>query len=330
MRYALATLVTLALGCGGGSTCQTASCGAKSYDTCATPGSAVVEYRFGGESCSCNAGTTDCLTCTEKLTTYCGGGGGTTGMGVGGNGGTGGSGGGGGTIGGGGGTGGSGGGGTTGGGSGGSGGGPGSLCALGGTSCQSFSDCCSGTCANQVCTSCNGAGGTCFAASDCCLGASCYNGTCVSACAIDGGKCTLATDCCSGICGQGTCRQCTTAGNSCTSSSECCGGLECNGGTCYAPATGCSGVPQTCISCCSTNYSAGYMKLVGLEATCACTKGSTCLAACSVSLCAGATTPDSACATCLGQSCSTMVLQQCQADTDCAAYIGCAAKCPTM
>jgi hypothetical protein len=130
------------------------------------PGSGEVKYTFSGESCSCNSAG-DCASCAAKVAQYCSGGSGGGGAG--------------GFGGGGGGFGGGGGGGFDGGGGG---------CAMGGYSCQSFRDCCSGTCANQVCIA--------------------------PQCISDGNSCTLASECCSHSCAQGTCTALTTPPPACS------------------------------------------------------------------------------------------------------------------
>lgn len=76
------------------------------------------------------------------------------------------------------------------------------MCGPGGTPCQSFSECCSGTCANNACTECGQPGAPC--GKSCCLGLTCYNGIC-GACGDDGTACVTSGDCCSGVCANGLC-----------------------------------------------------------------------------------------------------------------------------
>jgi hypothetical protein len=123
-------------------------------------------------------------------------------------------------------------------------------CKPGGADCQAFGECCSGSCANQVCTACGGKGQSC--ADGCCQGLTCYNDKCGD-CAFDNAPCTLASDCCSNVCTQGTCEHCNSLGEFCQSASNCCGGLSCGidnvccaktGGACNADYQCCDG--DTC------------------------------------------------------------------------------------
>lgn len=126
------------------------------------------------------------------------------------------------------------------------------MCKPGGQACQAFSECCSGTCANQICTDCGGVGQSCGGPGGCCLGLDCYQGTCAS-CKLDGDACQLASDCCSNICYQGTCAACRSEGYSCSSSAECCAGTSCQNGIC---AVACSPLGGSCGSsadCCDGN-----------------------------------------------------------------------------
>ena len=339
MRQALAMLLLCVIGCGGGdgSTCQTAACpGGQSYSTCATPGSAAVEYRFGGERCACTGA--DCTSCAARVAQFCGGVGGVVGLGdaglvasgdggivflgshdmaVGG-GGFGGSGGGG-SGGGGGGAGGSGGGGSAGSGGGG-------MCAPNGATCAAYTDCCSLTCARQQCSGCYIDGSRCTSANDCCNGA-CTQGVCRPACTGMGGQCTLAGDCCSGICAQGFCRTCSPTGSACSSTGECCSGLSCTNGYCLSPTTSCASLrtPNACAACCQGENAAGFATFLADEKTCAC---STCAASCSASLCGG-NGIDAACMSCVTTMCMP-ALQRCAADPGCSAYLNCGISCSKL
>lgn len=77
----LLAMVVLGLGlaaCGGSNTqCQSAMCpngSTKSYQACATSGSTVVTYNYGGTSCQCDTSNTQsamCMTCLQAVATYC-------------------------------------------------------------------------------------------------------------------------------------------------------------------------------------------------------------------------------------------------------------------
>ncbi len=77
-------------------------------------------------------------------------------------------------------------------------------CKQGGSSCNGFAECCSGTCANDVCTACGTDGNSCDGG--CCLGLTCYYDKC-SQCNADDLPCAQSGDCCSGICAQGMCKK---------------------------------------------------------------------------------------------------------------------------
>lgn len=119
------------------------------------------------------------------------------------------------------------------------------VCAHGGEPCATFSDCCSGTCASNVCTQCATTGTKC-APDGCCLGSICYSGLC-GTCNDDGEPCQQSADCCSTVCSQGTCAalacspiqscgsycanvdsdplNCGACGNKCDAGNGCCGGV---------------------------------------------------------------------------------------------------------
>jgi hypothetical protein len=106
----------------------------------------------------------------------------------------------------------------------------GGACKAGGDTCQQFNECCSGNCAQGVCTGCGQVGATC-SDGGCCNGLSCNAGTC-AACFPNDSSCSFATDCCSGICKQGSCVPCGGAGASCTTATECCGNVGCDNNQC--------------------------------------------------------------------------------------------------
>lgn len=106
----------------------------------------------------------------------------------------------------------------------------GGACKAGGDTCQQFNECCSGNCAQGVCTGCGQVGATCTS-EECCNGLTCNAGSC-AACLGNDSSCSFATDCCSGICKQGSCVPCGGTGASCTTATECCGGVACNNNQC--------------------------------------------------------------------------------------------------
>ena len=85
----------------------------------------------------------------------------------------------------------------------GNGGGTVDLCTPGGEACVTFSECCSGTCANQICTSCADDDAACGAG--CCTGSMCANGVCGPPCKLSTEACSAARDCCSNVCSSGKC-----------------------------------------------------------------------------------------------------------------------------
>ncbi|HUB05454.1 MAG TPA: hypothetical protein VMB50_00545 [Myxococcales bacterium] len=147
-------------------------------------------------------------------------------------------------------------------------------CVQGGSACTLYSDCCSGDCAQQVCSSCSGQGGSCPNGSGCCVGLTCYDDVC-GICQQDGTACTGPAQCCSDICDQGTCEACHDDGTSCGSNTDCCSGL-CQSGTCQistadlcAPCTSDSNcspgnycvafTPDFCAPACSTTCPTGMV-----------------------------------------------------------------------
>src|SRR5262245_41932100 len=78
----------------------------------------------------------------------------------------------------------------------------GDVCKPGGAACVTFSECCSGTCANQICTTCATDEQAC--GPGCCTGSFCANGVCGPPCKGPGEACSAARDCCSNVCSGGT------------------------------------------------------------------------------------------------------------------------------
>jgi hypothetical protein len=161
---------------------------------------------------------------------------------------------------------------------------------MGGDPCVGFADCCSGTCAGNVCTQCATTGDKC-GQGGCCIGDTCYFGVCHN-CKDDGNPCQTSGDCCSTVCSQGTCapldcgsllscgsycvdsandaNNCGSCGNVCPVGATCCGG-KCRDtlidpahcGACYSPCDqqhycdngSCAFKPECCEA--STNYGIG-------------------------------------------------------------------------
>lgn len=118
-------------------------------------------------------------------------------------------------------------------------------CGMGGDPCVGFADCCSGTCAGNVCTQCATTGDKC-GQGGCCIGDTCYFGVCHN-CKDDGNPCQTSGDCCSTVCSQGACAQldcgpllscgsycvdsandennCGSCGHACGFTQSCCGGV---------------------------------------------------------------------------------------------------------
>ncbi|MHB8420622.1 MAG: hypothetical protein ACYDCL_21325, partial [Myxococcales bacterium] len=152
-------------------------------------------------------------------------------------------------------------------------------CVPGSGTCASFSDCCSGVCAQQVCNACTGAGGSCPNGSGCCVGLSCYQGTC-GTCQQDNTACTLASQCCSNICDQGTCAACHSVGGSCSTGTDCCNGL-CQSGRCQPEGVG--GSCQLSTDCTSQVCGDGGICACSPYAGWPCTTGTDCCAGSCVS-----------------------------------------------
>jgi hypothetical protein len=271
----------LVAGCGGdgpNETCTNTVCPTgKLYQLC-TSGTSQVRYVLGGTSCAC--GATSCSDCLTLVSAYCndpntnGTNGGTTG-------GTSGS--------------------TNGTTSGTNGGTTGGACKAGGSACQSFDECCSGTCANQVCTQCRD----------------------------NGSPCTLASQCCSNICHVGSCAACGKVGASCTDSHECCSGVACISGVCGGPDVQCTSQPlMNCVDCCTTDHMAGADVWDRLASTCSCT---TCLSTCGLLLCPSPAPAGDAtsCQSCLNASCQASVINACMNDATCAPFGACLTACPS-
>jgi hypothetical protein len=308
MRSLVCLLLVACGDAGPAQNCTPEPCGnGQSYQQCVTPGSAQVRYVFGSDSCTCTAPA--CNDCATRVSAYCTGGGGTTGT----NGGT---------------TGGT----TTNGGTTNTNGGTtGGNCRMGGSACASFTDCCSGTCANQICTSCAATGQSCTGGTACCGGLFCYQGVCGN-CKADGSACNLASDCCSNICHLGTCQACTKAGSACSSSAECCGGVACTGGICGGPDGKCTSQPAAqCGQCCATSHSAGASRYDMLATSCMCT-ASTCQTTCMATVCASPAPqpPDQTCYDCFTSKCEGSTDATCMGDATCKPYVVCVNACPTM
>jgi hypothetical protein len=80
----------------------------------------------------------------------------------------------------------------------------GAACRAGGVPCEAYTDCCSLTCSNQICTDCQAEGEACTAVG-CCGGLPCKDGVCTSKCNGGGVQCTTAAECCSNVCSAGYC-----------------------------------------------------------------------------------------------------------------------------
>ncbi len=94
-----------------------------------------------------------------------------------------------------------------------------------------------------------------------------------------------------------------------------------------------------CGTCCQTQNPAGTDKLIGLLVTqCGCQAGSTCYSVCNGVMdatCSGdPQNPGADCGACVNQAdqnsdaCVTPAVEQCNADTNCAALLDCIATCP--
>src|SRR5690349_21708871 len=70
-------------------------------------------------------------------------------------------------------------------------------CKQGGVACSEFSECCSGTCAQNACTACAAPGASCLDGTPCCDG-TCFAGRCRAECSTL--SCSRADECCSGAC----------------------------------------------------------------------------------------------------------------------------------
>jgi hypothetical protein len=177
---------------------------------------------------------------------------------------------------------------------------------MGGTACQAYTECCSLTCDNQVCTSCGATSQTCSDTSECCNGLTCYGGKC-NLCKEDETACSLASDCCSNICQNGVCKS--------------------PDATCQAKSTG-----QACAQCCQTTYAAGSAFYINALKGCACGASGKCSTECAATLCTGNLQLDQACSDCLstgnGSTCSSTADTACQTDPGCTSASNCVAGCP--
>jgi hypothetical protein len=279
-------------------TCSAATCdNGKVYQQCITPGSTQVRYLLGGANCSCDAA--QCADCTRLVAAYCAndnvsnssngssGNGGTTTSGPTGNGST------------------TGNGGTTSSGPTGNGStttGSGGACKPGGSACQSFDECCSGTCANQVCTQCRD----------------------------NGSPCTLASQCCSNICHVGSCSACGATGASCSDSHECCSGIACINGVCGGPDHDCTSQNRdSCGNCCINKYPSGSDIYANLSGTCIC---QSCVSSCGMLVCPSPAPmgDPTACTNCFVSQCEAANDAACLSNPTCAPYVQCANACLPM
>jgi hypothetical protein len=84
-------------------------------------------------------------------------------------------------------------------------------CQVDGVPCIAATQCCSGTCDNQVCggpVTCLADGSTCSSGPQCCSGF-CSHGACsgpTPTCVPDGGPCKVPADCCNGSCVANVCQ----------------------------------------------------------------------------------------------------------------------------
>ena len=116
-----------------------------------------------------------------------------------------------------------------------------------GGSCANAAQCCSGDCANGVCSypSCTSDNQACATNSSCCS-QNCVGGSCASlntSCKTIGNSCASSAECCSGRCANGTCQAssfCAQPGDVCRADADCCTGICSTGdagqglGTCAA------------------------------------------------------------------------------------------------
>jgi hypothetical protein len=97
-------------------------------------------------------------------------------------------------------------------------------CTSGGAPCSSNTECCGGTCSQDVC--CLPVNTTCKSAAQCCPPLFCNEGSCSQIrCIQDGGACgQLAGACCGGVCNsQSVCSPCVVSGGLCSNDDQCCG-----------------------------------------------------------------------------------------------------------
>ncbi|OFX21088.1 MAG: hypothetical protein A2V77_11000 [Anaeromyxobacter sp. RBG_16_69_14] len=149
-----------------------------------------------------------------------------------------------------------------------------SQCKAVGLVCGDSSDCCTNSCAANLCVEpadqCLAGGAQCSAASACCSG-QCEGGSCttpvVPACTPGGEECSANADCCSTACDAtiGKCSSsqfCKAASEPCASGGECCN-LTCDSGTgtcasgaCLSIGESCSGAAQCCSGLCTNGQCA--------------------------------------------------------------------------
>jgi hypothetical protein len=123
-------------------------------------------------------------------------------------------------------------------------------CKAGGATCAAFTECCSGSCANDVCTTCIAATEACGAGDTCCLGYGCLAGVCQPSCGGSHDPCLLAAECCSNVCTSGACEgDCTDLAAPCASDIYCCQGA-CDKGFC-ATCRSVDSATTDAMECCS-------------------------------------------------------------------------------
>jgi hypothetical protein len=157
-------------------------------------------------------------------------------------------------------------------------------------------------------------------------------------------------------CGSGSYEQCTVTGPPCSArfltsdgrSFSCSSCTDCQAAAAQV-ASWCNGTTPTpsgdaacaamasassCDSCCQTNHSTGASRWLSLVTSCECTNPGDCSFECASTLCAGTTTVDATCSSCLqntlvsGGDCDET--NACNTDVNCAAYLACINACPAV
>jgi hypothetical protein len=151
------------------------------------------------------------------------------------------------------------------------GGGSGPTCLEGGQACESFDECCSGVCDNQLCTDCALEGEGC-GLSGCCDGLNCNSDFLCTDCKPESASCDLASECCSNVCDTGFCGK--PGPTNCNTGASCqaCVDGACSHATCADQHATCDAEPDcpalmscleacngngTCIDECITQFEAG-------------------------------------------------------------------------